>query len=335
MNEDDLNTGGVADGADPFDSAFDSFVKGQVPEEEQGTAGSGDSVDTGESQEGSEASEEGSGEVGDVEDNSGGSEDENTQGEQPAQGSETGENTESKSDTKTSEKRVEDDPVARRIQLLEDELAKLKSTNTPQASVKEETTPEEPVYSSDEMESLKKYKDEWGEVMKGEALIRRGEYKELTEYIFNQVFEAISPLIRYVQDRSPRDQYRDLNSEIEDYDDVRDKAVDWVKTQPAFLQATYNEVIEKGSVEQVAELIRHFKETTNYGKTAPAQTAAKPDVRKVEKKADPDVKRAANALKLVQTKQSNKAGSADPNDFDSAFDEFAKVKQIIASNRLF
>lgn len=331
MGKDELNMESTADGSDPFDSAFDSFVKGEIPEDKE-EAGIREESGAAEGNEGSgKESEAGSGagtaepeEVGDTTNNTeGGDADE---GEQSAEGSETSESTQTKPVAKASEERVEDDPVAKRIQLLEDELAKLKSTNTPQASVKEETAPEEPMYSSDEVESLKKYKDEWGEVMKGEALIRRGEYKELTEYIFNQVFEAISPLIRYVQDRSPRDQYRDLKSEIEDYDDVRDKAVDWVKTQPAFLQATYNEVIEKGSVEQVAELIRHFKETTNYGKTAPAQTAAKPDVRKVEKKADPDVKRAANALKLVQTKQSNKAGSADPNDFDSAFDEFAKVK---------
>ena len=331
MNGDDLNTGGAADGADPFDSAFDSFAKGEVPKEEE-EAGVREESGTSEGDEGSgKEGEEGSGagtaepeKVDDTTNNTeGGDSDE---GEQSAEGSEAGEDAKNKPVAKAAEKGVEDDPVAKRIQSLEDELAKLKSTNTPQASVKEETEPEQPMYSSDEVESLKKYREEWGEVAKGEALTRRGEYKELTEYIFNQVFEAISPLIRYVQDRSPRDQYRDLKSEIEDYDDVRDKAVDWVKTQPAFLQATYNEVIEKGSVEQVAELIRHFKETTNYGKTAPSQAAAKPDVRKIEKKADPDVKRAANALKLVQTKQSTKTGSTDPNDFDSAFDEFAKLK---------
>jgi hypothetical protein len=326
MDKED-SVGSVINEDDSFDSAFDSFVKGHIPEEAQETADPGDSGDAGESKESSEAGEEGSGEVGDVEDNSGGNEDENTQGEQFTQGSEASENTESKSDTKTSEKGIEDDPVAKRIQLLEDELAKLKSANTSQESAKEETTPEEPVYSSDEVESLKKYREEWEDVAKGEALTRRGEYKELTEYIFNQVYEAIAPLVRYVQERSPRDQYRDLKSEIEDYDDVRDKAVDWVKTQPAFLQATYNEVIEKGSVEQVAELIRHFKETTNYGKTAPAQSAAKPSVRSIEKKAEPSVKRAASALRVVQTKQSGKTGSADPDDFDSAFDEFAKLKQ--------
>lgn len=331
MDKED-SVGSVINEDDSFDSAFDSFVKGEVPKEEE-EAGVREESGTSEGDEGSgKKGEEGSGagaaeseEVSDTTNNTEGGD--SNEGEQLTQGSEASENTESKSDTKTSEKGIEDDPVAKRIQLLEDELAKLKSANTSQASAKEETTPEEPVYSSDEVESLKKYREEWGDVAKGEALTRRGEYKELTEYIFNQVYEAIAPLVRYVQERSPRDQYRDLKSEIEDYDDVRDKAVDWVKTQPAFLQATYNEVIEKGSVEQVAELIRHFKETTNYGKTAPAQSAAKPSVRSIEKKAEPSVKRAASALRVVQTKQSGKTGSADPDDFDSAFDEFAKLKQ--------
>lgn len=322
MAEDLDDKGGSDATGDGFDAAYDSFSKGEIPEEPETGV---EEKAAGDKDEGTLSKIEGTDDNLEVTDDTG-----TTEGEKNTEGDEAGQKTEGESATEAAGQKVDSDPLKDQVEDLKrqiEELKKPKAATTETPPAKEEVKEQKPAYSADEEEILKKYQEEWGEVAKGEQLIRREEYKQLVEYVFNQVYDGIAPLIQYVQERSPKDQYRDLKTEIEDYDVVRDKAVAWVDTQPAFLQNAYKQVIENGDVKQVAELIKHYKEATGYGKST-AATDAKPTVRAVEKKADPTIQRAANALKVVKSsKSSSTAGSHDPNDFDGSFDEFAKMKQ--------
>ena len=189
-----------------------------------------------------------------------------------------------------------------------------------------------PLYSSAEQEALAAYENEWPDVAKGEALKRRGEYQRLVSHIFSEVQRVYGPAVEYYQSRSERDQYTDLKAAISDYDEVRDKTIEWANQQPSYLKAAYTKVIEEGTPEEVADLVDRFKKETGYvsapaattAKPAPAGGMAAPANSKTELPAA--AKQAAKALRVVDTKRAEQTSLDDPNDFDGAFKQFAAAK---------
>ena len=116
---------------------------------------------------------------------------------------------------------------------------------------------------------------------------------------------------------SERTHLNDLHTSINDYDDVRDKVINWVGRQPAYLQAAYNHVIKQGTVDEVADLVNRYKLETG------APTRAAPASRKTETELPTATKQAAAALAPVSSKRSAVIAGQDPNDFESAFASFA------------
>jgi hypothetical protein len=189
----------------------------------------------------------------------------------------------------------------------------------------EAPTEQKPLYTDDEQQLLKQYAEDWGDVQRGEALTRRAEYQQLVQYIFDQIHGVYGPALDYVEGRSGRDQYADIKARVDDYDDVRDKAIEWAGQQPEYLKAAYQQVIDNGTAEEVAHFINLYKQATNYGKTAPAPAAS---VAPAPAAPTPDPKKAAAAaaLRVVKTKRSEDRTEPDANDFSAAFKEFAAMK---------
>lgn len=206
-------------------------------------------------------------------------------------------------------------PAEARIRALEEEIARLR---TPAPPAPQETPQEAPpVYSQDEEAFITQYREDWSDVAKGEALVRRAEYKELVQYVFDQIHAAYGPVIDYVTKFSGKDQYNTIKSMVDDYDDVRDSAIAWIDTQPAFLQPAYKRVVEEGSPEEVAEFIRLYKEQT--GRAHAPEPSVPPETPQ-------NIKKAAQALRVVTSRRSNVGNTPDPDDFEAAFQEFANRK---------
>ena len=184
-------------------------------------------------------------------------------------------------------------------------------------------TPEPPadIYSADEKAFLATYDNDWGDVAKGEALKRRGEYRDLIGFMFTQVAEQLRPVFETVDVLSTRTHLSDLRSQVEDYDTVREKVVGWVEEQPMYLQTAYKQVIQAGTAEEVAHLIDSYRKATG----APAAVII-PSTKRSGELSD-DAKKAALSLAPVTTKRSTIPQADDPDDFDSAFAKFAKVGQ--------
>jgi hypothetical protein len=192
-----------------------------------------------------------------------------------------------------------------------------------------------PLYTLDEQAVLTKYQEDWPDVSKAEALMRRAEYKDLVGYIFQQVRAELAPLQDFVSTQAPRTQYSEITKLVPDYDDVRDKALAWVDSQPAYIKAAYKQVTDGGSPEEVADLLNRFKKETNYtspaAPTSPAVPAA--GVASFTPPAAP-AKPAAPALPAAATKAAAKlavvktgrteqeSGDSD-DDFDGAFAKYA------------
>jgi hypothetical protein len=190
---------------------------------------------------------------------------------------------------------------------------------------------ETPLYSAEEQVAITKYNEDWPDISKAEALVRRAEYRDLVGYIFDQIRQKYDPELEsvksYVHERSGTDQYSAIKSLVPDYDTVRDKALAWVETQPTYLKAAYQQVASEGSAADVADLINRFKTETKY--VTPATPAAKvetPPAGAQPANITPAAKAAAAKLTVVKTGRTE-AGTATEDTFETAFAAYAAEEE--------
>lgn len=184
----------------------------------------------------------------------------------------------------------------------------------------------------------------------GETLKRRGEYRQLVEYIFGQISPALQQLQQQLTPVATHSQLEQIKALVSDYDAVREPVFEWIGKQPAYLKAAYEDVATNGTAQDVADMIGRFKKETGYvaktsaaaapvtgGAAAPAPAAGAPAAPAPAPVAPPALSPAAQAalasLKPVQTGRSdnNLTGGPDMNDYDGAFAEFAAAEA--AANR--
>ena len=189
-----------------------------------------------------------------------------------------------------------------------------------------------PVFNQDEVALLTQYQQDYPDVVKAEALIRRQEYRILTEHIFRQVTEYLAPQLALLGQVADTTAYGQLSSRVPDYDQHRDAVVDWVKTQPDYLQAGMNHVIQHGTVEQIVDLFDRYRQaagvtspTPNPGIAPRAQEGRQTNQPSTEApELSPQAKQAAQRLAPVSSKRSAPTQAA-PATFEDAFEQFAKT----------
>lgn len=236
---------------------------------------------------------------------------------------------------------AEPNPLEKQIAELQSQLAALQeAARTPPAPATPDTpTAPKPVYTTEEQTALEKYWQDWPDVAAGEQLQRKAEYVALCNHIFSQ----ITPLIAQLQERLPAlessTQYRDLVETIPDYEQVREPVIEWVGKQPEWVRGAYERVTNEGTPTEIAQLVAQFKKDTGWvapaaapaattAAAAPAATtpAAVPAAAAPKPAALPAAAAAAAAsLKPVKVGRTEPTTAQDPNDFDSAWNEFAKA----------
>lgn len=213
-----------------------------------------------------------------------------------------------------------DEILARLTKLVKDSPAEEKPA---EAKPAEEAVEEKPVYSKEEQEFLDGYTKDWGDVVRGEELRRRGEYRELLQFVFAEVGKYVSPLRETVDLLAERTHRTDIKTTITDYsDDLRDQVINWAKSQPTYLQAAYNQVIQQGTVDEVRDLVDRYRKET--GK---APVAKQKPTEKKGNELSSEAKKAAEALAPVETQRSGVQQPSDPSNFDEAWKQFAKPDQ--------
>ncbi len=178
---------------------------------------------------------------------------------------------------------------------------------------------EQPVYTPEEQAFLEEYETEWGDVSKAESLKRRVEYEKLVQYVFNEVAAVLRPMTQDLQALSQERQKAQYRQVVPEYDTLQTDLMAWAKSQPTYLRAAYQHVIQNGTPEDVADLVERYKR----------ETAASTVVESPKQKATelpPSAKKAAQALAPVSSKRSSVvAAETDKNDFDGAFEKFAAM----------
>ena len=183
-------------------------------------------------------------------------------------------------------------------------------------------TPEPPIYTAEETAAIEAYEKDWPDVVKGEALRRRQEYRTLMTYMFQQVDDYVRPMQEMLGAVASIVQANQLTTAIPDYSDHREKVLDWIEKQPPYLAAAYKHVAEAGSAAEVADLFERYRKDTGVGAAAvqaPAQTP------KPEPVLPPAAIQAAARLAPVQSGRTivSPAG-VDANDFDTAWSQAAR-----------
>ena len=189
-------------------------------------------------------------------------------------------------------------------------------------------------FTAEERTALQQFYTDFPEVAKAASIERRAEYQALTAHIFKQVGDYFGPRMALLEQLADTQAYAQLHTNVPDYDDTRDKVIDWVKTQPAYLQPAYNHVIANGTVDEIGDLFDRYRQAT--GATSPQPNAGiapqpqagrqayPPPAVKKAPELSPAAKQAAERLAPVTSKRSAPTQQS-PLDFESAFDQFAKA----------
>lgn len=219
------------------------------------------------------------------------------------------------------------DAVAEQLRLLREELA----PETPAAPAAE-PAPAKPVYTAEEQALLTAYEKDWPDIAAAEQLKRRKEYQELLAYTFSEVARVYGPVIQSMQETESNGHYNEIVTAHPDYDTLVEQVKGWVGEQSPARRAAFTTIVKEGTSEEIIDLIDLYK--TAKGIAAPAAAAPAPTVATPAPAVavaapaagtPPAAKQAAQRLSVVSSKRSATPVTADANDFDAAFDEFAKA----------
>lgn len=196
----------------------------------------------------------------------------------------------------------------------------------PEAPAAEAAAEEKPLFNADETAILDKFKDEWPTEHQAIQLMQRELGTGIIKYVFDQIAPAVREIKELADTLALRAQFSDITEGLQEYpsDEEIDQIRDWVKTQPSYLQAGMNGVIDGGTPEEVIDLVGRYREATGR-KPAGAQEASKPQG---ETELSGAAKQAAEALAPVGSKRSAVQSPDDTSNFDAAWDKF-KVDESV------
>ena len=214
------------------------------------------------------------------------------------------------------EAHVEDDYAAR-MQRIEEMLAKQNAKPEPQP----EPAKEEPILTEQEIAALDEFANEWPDVNAAINTILKRERAEIYRRVAESIAPVIDPLVQNYQSTAADQHYNQLVSAHPDYDIIRDKVVDWIDKQPAFLKNAYMEVAQNGATQDVIELLNRYKaenNLTNVASTLQNQPAS-------SKEPSEKAKKAAASLGVVESKRSIIPVTDTKDDFDAAWEQAIKM----------
>jgi len=189
--------------------------------------------------------------------------------------------------------------------------------------------PREP-YTKEQLDLVKKYHEEWPDVAMAEEIKRRADLQAAVEYVFqviNPVLQSLGSGYTQVASRTHADEIHTLDP---DYDEVRDKVVDWALNgeHPGYLKSAYQHVVQQGSAQEIHDLIGRWRaangqaDPSTQQQTAAAQAQAQAQAKTAQ---EAKKKAAAAALAPVGSKRSGVVTQGvDASDFSGAFEMFSK-----------
>ena len=172
------------------------------------------------------------------------------------------------------------------------------------------------LYSDEELATLATVEKDFPDLVKAMQIMMRGGLTKNNEFTFSEIAKVLTPALSNVQSVAADHQLSELRRAIPDYNTVYRPVIDWVNTQPGYLQKAYVSVIEGGTVPEITDLVDRWRTAT--GKPA-ATSSAKPATELSEA-----AKQAAVALAPVVSQRTAQVAST-PSTFDDAFEAFSEA----------
>ena len=185
--------------------------------------------------------------------------------------------------------------------------------------------------SDEEKTELETYEKDWSEVSRAEQIKRDAHLRHVQDVVYSDVASALAPLVEQFRTMQVEAHFNSIRSRHEDFDSIKDDVKNWVAEQPEFLRPTLEQVLEKGSADQVSELIDTYKQTKETTGAAPNKPASsvngngdqKPPKKPARKPPSESARRATSAA--PSAKRSSPPKTKDPDNFDGAFEEAAGI----------
>lgn len=222
-----------------------------------------------------------------------------------------------------------DEALKRLADALEAQNARQAAQQAPQQPQDAPQQPQMPeLFTQDEAKLLVTFKEEYPEIAQALQIAQRAQGKLFQHMVETRVAQVIQPILNDLEVVVARTQHMDLTQAIPEYDDYRDKVIEWATSnkQPAYLRDAYTNVIQYGSREDIKDLYQRFYQETGVrpvaAQQAPQPVAAPKIAVKTASELPASAKQAARALAPVGSKRSEIPTANDPNDFDGAFNKW-------------
>jgi hypothetical protein len=210
---------------------------------------------------------------------------------------------------------------------------------TARAPVKEAAHTDEPAkesvqaeptefFSADEKAALVEFEKEWPDIAKAVNLRMAEAARTIVQHVFDEVQKYVAPALQYTEVASETDHAAALLEAHPDYSEVYPKVVEWIDSQPAYLQKTYKQIQTNGTADDVIDMIARAKKELGIATegTPPVTVKKEESAKSTDKGSAPSpAKKAASRLSVVDTKRSEGVASGtDQTDFHGSFAEALK-----------
>lgn len=208
---------------------------------------------------------------------------------------------------------AEPNPLEAKIAELE---RKLQEQQVQQDSPKEEP---KPLLSEDDNKALASMKEDWPEMTKGvEVMMKsfRDEIQSEIKQAVASVFQQLQPALKTVESVATNSFLDQLEKRHNDAEKIYPQVEAWVKQQPGALSSAYKNILETGTVAEVAEIFTMYKKTNGIVERQPRETTPKI--------VPADKSRKVDQMRTVKRERTGVSAEVDENDFNSAFERAAQ-----------
>jgi len=203
--------------------------------------------------------------------------------------------------------RKEKESLQNQIDELKAENEKLQ-TQMNQSSEKSSTEKSQSE-STDADTDIQEFADEFPDLAGHVTKLVEKKAQELVDQRVGKVEEEMTPVKQKVESQAQDEHFRRITESHPDWKSLVSEGhlQQWINDKPSYAQNSANQVMESGSTEEVIELLDDYKRENQTAQSSTKDTATK--------------KKAQEASAVKRHSRKPKSPKADPNDFDSAWDE--------------
>lgn len=211
----------------------------------------------------------------------------------------------------------EPNPLESKVADLE---RRLKEKEAAEQKPVEEEKPKSPL-SEDDDAALSSMKEDWPEMTRGvEAMMKtfKADMQQEIKQAVASVFQQLQPALKTVESVATNSFLDQLERVHNDAEKVYPQVDAWVDKQPGALGKAYKNILDTGSVEEVAEIFTLFKKATGV------PVERKTRERAPAKAASPEKSKKVEQMRTVRRERTGVSAEVDKDDFDGAFEQAAR-----------